>query len=42
MTLEEALKIVGSKPDEVDRVRQQMAIIRVQEFLNTLDIFYED
>lgn len=33
LTLEEALKIVGSKPDEVDSLRQKMAIIRVQEFL---------
>ena len=42
MTLEEALKIIGSKPDEVDEIQQRMAIIRVQEFLNTLGIFYED
>jgi len=36
LTLEEALKIVWGKPDEVDLMRQKMAIIRVQEFFMSL------
>ena len=36
LTLEEALKIVWGKPDEVDPMRQKMAIIRVQEFFMSL------
>ena len=36
LTLEEALKIVLGKPDEVDPMRQKMALIRVQEFFMSL------
>ena len=39
LTLEEALKIISSKPDENDRLRQQMAVIRVQDFLDSLYVF---
>ena len=36
LTLKEALEIVNGKPDEVDPMRQKMAIIRVQEFFMSL------
>jgi len=34
--MEEALKIVASKPDESDRLHQTLAVMRVQEFLESL------
>ena len=40
-TLEEALKIVGEKPDESNSLRQKMAVVRVEQFLNSL-YYYED
>jgi hypothetical protein len=40
-TLEEALKIVGEKPDESNSLRQKMAVVRVQQFLDDL-YYYED
>lgn len=40
-TLEEALKIVSEKPDESNSLRQKMAVVRVQQFLDSL-YYYED
>ena len=34
--LEEAMKIVASKPDESGRLRETLAVMRVQEFLESL------
>ena len=36
MTLEEALKIVAEKPDESNSAKQKLAIVIVQQFLDSL------
>ena len=39
-TLEEALKIIREKPDESNSLRQKMAVVRVEQFLDSL--YYYD